>query len=166
LVVYLGKAEKVSIIGKRYKTKKGKIKYIVENEIIRELFKECWIYGYADVGVLAKINDKNYFTKYITKTIKYDEKNNKHILTLSLSWFFRKRSFYINYKILVILFNINLRLDKEECINKSLLHNDAIFWKKEKIVLAKDMGFNPKRWFYYKEEKINIKLLSYYSLTG
>jgi hypothetical protein len=161
LIVFLG--DNITIIGKRYKTEDGKIRYIIENEIIRDLFKECWIYGFADVAVLAKINDKNYFTKYITKSIRYDEKNNKHILTLSLSWFFRKRSFFINYKILEFLFNINLRLDKEGGINKSLMCCDAIFYKKIGIVLAKEMGFNPKRWFYYKKEKINIKLLSYYS---
>ena len=166
LIVYLGKEEKISIIGKRYRTEKGKIKYIVENEIIRELFKKCWKYGFADVGVLAKIKDKNYFTKYITKTIKFDEKNNKHILTLSLSWFFRKRSFFINYKILRFHFNLDLRLDKKGGINKSLMCSDAIFYKKIGIVLAKDMGFNPRRWFYYKEERINIKLLSYTPLTS
>jgi hypothetical protein len=166
LVVYLGKAEKVSIIGKRYKTKKGKIKYIVENEIIRDLFKSCWIYGFADVAVLAKIDDEEYFTKYITKSVKYNEDDNKHILTLSLTWFFRKRSFYINYKLLEFLFNINTRLDKEERINNPLMCSDAIFYKKIGIVLAKDMGFNPKRWFYYKEERINIKLLSYTPLTS
>jgi hypothetical protein len=161
LIVFLG--DNITIIGKRYKTEDGKIRYIIENEIIRDLFKSCWIYGHPDVAVLAKIKDKQYFTKYIIKTIKYDEKNNKHILTLSLSWFFRKRSFYINYKILRFLFNINLRLDKEGGINKSLMCCDAIFYKKIGIVLAKEMGFNPKRWFYYKKEKINIKLLSYYS---
>jgi hypothetical protein len=166
LVVYLGKAEKVSIIGKRYKTKKGKIKYIVENEIIRDLFKSCWIYGFADVAVLAKIDDEEYFTKYITKSVKYNEDDNKHILTLSLSWFFRKRSFYINYKLLEFLFNLDLRLDKKGGINNPLMFNDAIFYKKIGIVLAKDMGFNPRRWFYYKEERINIKLLSYTPLTS
>jgi hypothetical protein len=151
LIVYLGKEEKISIIGKRYRTEKGKIKYIVENEIIRELFKSCWKYGFADVGVLAKIKDKNYFTKYITKTIKFDEKNNKHILTLSLSWFFRKRSFFINYKILRFHFNLDLRLD-------NILRSDDIFYLKETIVLASSLGFNPKKWFYEKIERCCVCL--------
>ena len=149
LVVYLG--ENISIIGKRYITEDGKIRYIIENEIIRELFKSCWIYGFADVAVLAKINDKQYFTKYITKSIRYDENDNKHILTLSLSWFFRKRSFYINYKLLAILFNLNLRLDNN-------MRSDAIFYLRETIVLASSLGFNPKKWFYEKIERCCVCL--------
>jgi hypothetical protein len=145
LIVFLG--DKISIIGKRYKTKKGEIRYIIENEIIRELFKSCWKYGFADVGVLAKIKDKNYFTKYITKTIKYNEKNNKHILTLSLNWFFRKRSFYINYKILEFLFNI-VRLDNNMCNDPKDEDENDDFFIREKVVLAKNMDFDPEIWFY------------------
>jgi hypothetical protein len=96
------------------------------------------------MGVLAKLNDKNYFTKYITKTIRYNENDNKHILTLSLSWFFRKRSFYINYKLLALLFN--LRLDCNMRSDPPKNKNEEEFYIKEKVVLAKNMGFDPKKW--------------------
>jgi hypothetical protein len=163
----------VKLLAKRYRTKKGKekkkgeIRYILINEDIRQLIKSCWVYGFADVEAVDKLKEgnENYYTKYITKYIKFikekSNKINKRNLTLALNWFFHKRSFYINYNH-YLLINIK-RLDKEGGINKSLMCCDAIFYKKIGIVLAKEMGFNPKRWFYYKKEKINIKLLSYYS---
>jgi co-chaperonin GroES (HSP10) len=145
------------ILGKRYKTKKNKTKYIIVNELIRSLIKKCWNYGYSDIGVLAKLNDKNYFTKYITKTIKMNEDPyiiDKQILTLSLNWFFRKRSFYINYSYELLK---SLRLDNNMRSDPKDEGENEVFYIREKIVLAKDMNFDPKIWFYEIIEPFNIE---------
>lgn len=122
----------------------GKISFRIKNYELLQMIKNCWKYGFSDIQGFVKIREGlKYIFKYIKKAI---ENNENSVLTLSLNWLFRKRSFSINYRWLRFFFNIRLDM---------LKHNSNLEIKEIKIEFilvgifsAKELGINNK---WYKE---------------
>lgn len=92
--------------------------YRIRSLTLLEKIKKCWNYGFIDIQVFKEIKaGLKYIFKYIKKTI---ELNDKSLLSLSLNWLFRKRSFSINYRL--IRFLLNNRLDTYK-YNSNLKNN-------------------------------------------
>jgi len=73
---------------------KGKIRFRVDD---REVFRRNWRGGFSDILLLQNSHAGfRYLSKYLTKCVAYEKDDVKGTRTLSMCWFFRKRSFAIS----------------------------------------------------------------------
>lgn len=118
----------------------------IRNYELLTKIKNCWKYGFSDIQAFIRLEDG---LRYILKYVKKNIDTQVSLLTLSLNWLFRKRSFSINYRILRFLFNLRLDLLKHNS-NSKIYQNGcySITYFLVGIFTKEELGIRSQKWFY------------------
>lgn len=133
-------------IGKPIDIKKHNNTFRIRNYELLTKIKNCWKYGFSDIQAFVKLGEG---LRYILKYVKKNIDTQVSLLTLSLNWLFRKRSFSINYRILRSLFNLRLDLLKHNSNSSIQLNCGYIITYCFVGIFSKDeLNIKGEKWFY------------------
>ena len=85
-----------SFKGFSHRNSKGKLEYLVNNHD-RDAIAKSWKHGFIKVKLMSGSKSGfRYMKKYLTKSVKADDRDSKTVKTLALCWYFNKRAFSLS----------------------------------------------------------------------